>query len=87
MSISKLVIVESPFSGDIVRNVKYTRACMRDCLVKHGEYPLASHLLYTQIGVLNDNDIFERELGINAGLAWGNFAHATVVYTDIGIST
>ena len=82
---AKLVIVESPFAGEVEKNIAYARACLRDCFQK-GEYPLASHLLYTQPGILNDQDSTERSLGIAAGLAWGEFAEATVVYTDLGIS-
>lgn len=80
-----LVILESPFAGDVDRNVRYARACMRDCL-RRGEAPFASHLLYTQPGVLNDLVSDERELGIEAGLAWGRAADKTVVYTDLGLS-
>jgi hypothetical protein len=80
-----LVIVESPFAGDVERNLRYLRAVMRDCLLR-GEAPFASHALYTQPGVLNDNDAPERALGIRAGLAWGEMADKTVVYTDLGIS-
>jgi hypothetical protein len=77
------VILESPYAGDIDTNVAYARACLRDSL-QRGEAPLASHLLYPQ--VLNDSDIAERRLGIDAGLTWGEVAEATVVYTDRGIS-
>jgi hypothetical protein len=58
---------------------------MRDCL-RRGEAPFASHLLYTQPGILRDEVFEERELGINAGLAWSLAAEATVVYEDLGIS-
>jgi hypothetical protein len=81
----KLVLVESPYAGDIARNERYARACMADCL-KRGEAPFASHLLYTQPGVLRDEHPEERQLGIKAGFAWGCWADATVVYTDLGIS-
>lgn len=81
----KLVIMESPYAGDIERHVRYARLCVRDCLAR-GEAPLASHLLYTQPGVLRDEDPHERQWGIDAGLAWGSAASATVVYTDCGIS-
>lgn len=79
------VIVESPYAGDVEQNIAYARACLRDCLLS-GEAPIASHLLYTQPGVLDDAIPAEREHGINAGLAWGAVAEATVVYTDYGIS-
>lgn len=79
------VILESPYAGDIERTVRYARAAMADCLAR-GEAPFASHLLYTQPGVLDDAVPEEREKGIAAGLAWRNAADATVVYTDLGIS-
>lgn len=81
----RLVILESPYAGDIERNVAYARAAMRDCLIK-GDAPMASHLLYTQPGVLDDGEPEERARGIDAGLAWGAVASATVVYADLGVS-
>lgn len=82
----RLVILESPFAGDTVRNSTYGRACVRDSLLR-GEAPIASHLLYTQPGILDDNKIDERRLGIEAGLAWKKVAYASVIYTDLGISS
>lgn len=82
---TRLVILESPYAGDIAENVTYARACLRDSLLR-GEAPIASHLLYTQPGVLCDEVPAERAHGIEAGLAWGRVADATVVYTDRGIS-
>ena len=81
----RLVIVESPYAGDVETNLAYARECMRDCL-QRGEAPLASHLLYTQTGVLDDNVPEERQQGIAAGLEWAFMADATVVYIDLGIS-
>lgn len=85
----RLVILESPFAAPTPeerdKNVAYARAAMRDCLLR-GESPLASHLLYTQPGVLDDAEPEERALGIRAGLEWGQHAAATVVYTDRGTS-
>ena len=80
------VIVESPYAGDIDANVAYARRCVRDSLLR-GEAPIASHLLYTQPGVLRDEVTEERQHGIDAGLAWRSVAEASVVYTDRGIST
>ena len=88
--ISLLVILESPYAAPTLEgrqaNETYARAAMRDCL-QRGEAPYASHLLYTQHGVLDDADPAERALGIEAGLAWGAQAHKTVVYCDRGISS
>lgn len=83
------VILESPYAGasnaEIARNVRYARAALRDSL-QRGEAPIASHLLYTQPGVLDDAVPAERQQGIDAGLAWRTVAEASVVYTDLGIS-
>ncbi len=81
----KLVILESPYAGDIEKNVAYARACVRDSLSR-GEAPIASHLLYTQPGILSDDVPAERQWGIDAGLAWKAVAHGSVVYTDHGIT-
>lgn len=78
-------IVESPFSGDVEANIDYARACIRDSLLR-GESPIASHLLYTQEGILDDSDPLERAHGINAGHAWMHVCDAVVVYADRGIS-
>lgn len=82
----RLVILESPYAGDIEANVSYARACVRDSLARY-EAPIASHLLYTQPGILKDADPAERAQGIAAGLAWLHVANASVVYVDRGIST
>ena len=83
------VILESPFAADtaekVQENIDYARACLKDSLLR-GEAPMASHLLYTQPGVLDDTVAAERRLGIEAGLSWGALAEHTVVYTDLGIT-
>lgn len=81
------VILESPFAheGKFARNIAYARACMKHCL-NNSMAPFASHLLYTQCGVLDDLNPSERELGIDAGLSWGAGAKKTVVFVDLGIS-
>lgn len=82
----QLVIIESPFAGDLDTNIKFARACMRDSL-RRGEAPFASHLLYTQEEILDDDVPKERNWGIEAGLAWGKYASKTVVYTNLGITS
>lgn len=83
------VVLESPYAGAdhpaIMANVEYARRCVRDSLGR-GEAPIASHLLYTQPGILRDGVPGEREQGIAAGLAWLSGAEASVVYTDHGIT-
>ena len=83
------VILESPYAGtsaDVVeRNIEYARACLNDCL-QRGEAPIASHLLYTQPGVLDDAILKDRQLGIDAGHAWMVGAEVVVMYVDHGVS-
>jgi len=79
----RLVILESPYAGNITANLAYARAAMRDSL-NRDEAPLASHLLYTQM--LDDSDPGQRALGIKAGQAWLLKAEAVAVYIDLGIS-
>lgn len=85
----KLVILESPFAATngytVQENIEYARKCVRHSL-SLGEAPIASHLLYTQEGILDDNIPEERQWGIDAGLAWKQVANGSVVYTDRGIS-
>lgn len=85
----RLVILESPYAADTPERLElhlaYARAAMRECLLRD-EAPMASHLLYTQPGVLDDGLADERRLGIGAGLAWGRVAEATVIYVDLGVS-
>lgn len=79
------VILETPYAGDMAANVDFARQCMRDCLMRR-EAPFASHLLYTQDGVLLDHEPVERELGFLAAAEWLAQSEATVVYLDRGIS-
>ena len=44
-----LVTIESPYSGDIERNVEYLLECMHDSYMHRKEAPIASHLLYTRL--------------------------------------
>jgi len=81
--VKRRVILESPYAGDVQRNVAYAEAALADSL-KRGEAPFASHLLYTR--VLDDTIPSERGLGIGAGFAWGAVAEACVVYRDLGIT-
>lgn len=81
----KRVIIESPYAGDIEFNTLYARRCVRDSVLR-GEAPIASHLLFTQPGILRDEVPEERKMGIEAGLAWGHVADFHAFYTDLGWS-
>lgn len=82
----KLVIIESPFAGDVETNIAYAKAAVRDCLGRN-EAPYASHLFFTQDGLLDDSVPEQRKLGIEAGLAWGEAAKLTALYIDRGLSS
>lgn len=79
------VIIESPYAGDVERNLRYLRACLADSLAR-GEAPFASHAIYTHPGVLDDTKPEERRKGIEAGYVWWNSADAVVFYEDLGWS-
>jgi len=79
----KRVIIESPYSGNVEKNIKYAKKCLKDSLSR-GESPIASHLLLTQ--VLDDTKPEDRQQGINAGLAWLEVADLHVFYCDLGLS-
>lgn len=80
----RLVIIESPYAGEVDDNVKYAGQCLIDC-IKRGEAPIASHLLFP--GRLDDNVPEQRAQGMEAGLEWYRVAEASVVYIDRGISS
>lgn len=79
------VVIESPLAGQFQRNKEYAIACMRDS-ISRDEAPIASHLLYTLRGLLDDRVPEERALGMSMGFTWGTWADKIVVYTDLGIS-
>lgn len=79
------VIIESPFAGELSLNIYYARLAIRHSL-SLGESPIASHLLYTQHTILNDDISEERMWGINAGLEWKKVADKQIFYTDLGWS-
>jgi hypothetical protein len=89
----KRVLIESPFGtnpdgsradmGTMARNVEYARRAMLWCLRK-GYAPYGSHLLYPQC--LDDATPAERELGIQAGFAWGEAAELVIVFEDYGLT-
>lgn len=77
------VIIESPLSGQLERNLRYARLCLLDCLVR-GEAPFASHLLYTQ--VWDDREAKLRQWGMAAAQAWYAAADLCAPYLDLGMS-
>jgi len=64
----RLVIIESPYAGDIEANVEYAKRACLDSFGR-GETPFASHLFAPQF--LDDADEAERHAGISIGYHWG----------------
>jgi|SRR5579875_80606 len=81
----RCVVVASPYAGDIATNLRYARACVRDCM-RRDEAPLLPHLLYTHPEITNDRDPVQRQRGLDMGMAWARRADVLAVYTDRGIS-
>ncbi len=79
-----VVIVESPFAGDMEANRAYAIKACADCL-RRGEVPYASHLFFPQF--LDELKPEECELGLTAGYAMWPIASKIVFYVDLGIST
>lgn len=78
------IIIASPYSGNIERNVAYAREALRHSL-EQGEAPFAPHLLYPV--VLDDNAPKERERGMQAGFEWITTCDLVAFYIDYGWSS
>lgn len=90
------VIIESPYSGDVQRNIEYAWKCVRDSCSR-GEAPFASHLFYTvaidkekyaqeSLGQNDEAHWISREEGLRRCEAWRLVANKTVFYIDLGYS-
>jgi len=77
------VIIESPYQGDVSKNVKYLQECIKHS-ISLGEAPFASHQMYTQ--ALNDSSPRERCIGMEAGYTWMRYAYMVAFYVDYGMS-
>lgn len=92
------VILESPYAGDVKRNVDYAWRCVIDSC-RRGEAPFASHLLYTFAvdtsryareghgGGDDPEHWLTREAGLQRCEAWRRVAAKTVFYVDLGWSS
>jgi hypothetical protein len=84
------IIVETPYRSidpsEQQENIIYARKCMKDS-IRRGESPFASHLLYTQDGVLDDAIKDDRARGIEMNFNWLLKADLVAVYIDRGVST
>lgn len=90
-----IVMIESPYSGDIDRNVRYLLLCMTDAGLLHNELPYASHCYMTQHPrcknfYVSDYDkkwdVWTRETAIESSQRMRHRCDKTVFYTDRGWS-
>ena len=82
----KLVVIESPYAGDIERNLTYASRAMA-WAIERSMAPIASHLLYTQPGILDDAKPDQRTLGMFLGYEWMKQAHEVYFFEDYGWSS
>lgn len=84
----KRVVIESPYRAtdvySVAQHMAYLKAAMADSIARR-ESPIASHHLIPG-GVLDDDSPYERMLGIQCGLVWGELADLIAVYSDLGVS-
>jgi len=82
-----LVIIESPWRG--AKNIsiakEYLRACIRDSLFR-GEVPWASHAMLCWTEALLDEEVEQREEGIQINFQMIERADLIAFYVDKGLS-
>lgn len=78
-----IILVESPYAGDIQRNSEYARRAMLH-VIEQGHTPIVPHLLYPQ--VLNDSEPLQRERALEMCADLREQADAVWFFVDYGIS-
>lgn len=90
-----IVFLESPYSGDIDRNIRYLGLCGIDSSLLHGECPYASHAWMTQHPrskdyFVSDYDtkwnVLTRDEAIKRSQLMRHRLDFTVFYVDLGWS-
>jgi hypothetical protein len=93
---SKMVVIESPYSGDVDRNIRYLNLAMADSSVLYNEAPYASHSYMTQHGraskfFVSDYDdkwtVLSRDGAIKVSDTIRKRADLAVFYVDRGWSS
>ena len=95
-TIMSVVMIESPYSGNIDRNIRYLALCGFDSGILHDECSYASHGLMTQHPrsknlFISDYDkkwdVFTREQAIEMSQRIRKRCDKTVFYVDLGWSS
>lgn len=88
-------MIESPYSGDIDRNIRYLNLCIADAGLLRNEVSYASHLAMTQhprckkfyvSDFVEKWNVLTREQAIDASQRVRRRCDKTVFYTDLGWS-
>lgn len=92
----EIVMIESPYSGDIDRNVRYLQLAMLETGVIYGQLAYASHSYMTQ-HPLHKNyfvcdynpkwDVLTRDQAIEMSQRMRHRCDQTIFYTDLGWSS
>lgn len=78
-----MAVIESPLSGDHVRNFRFLLWCCRALWLVDGIHAVASHMLNPWF--MDDTKPDERKAGMNNPWCWGGEQH--FVFTDLGESS
>jgi hypothetical protein len=76
--------LESPYKGNVARNIRYAQFAAREMMFRYGEAAFASHLFYTQF--MDDEIPTERQLGVRSSIVWARAVRSIAVYADFGIT-
>jgi hypothetical protein len=91
-----VIMIESPYSGDIDRNIRYLALCSFDASVLYDECPYASHACMTQHPRKKDFfvsdydkkwDVLTRDQAIHMSQRMRSRCDKTVFYADLGWSS
>jgi len=94
--VMSVVVIESPYSGDIDRNIRYLALCGFDAALLHDELAYASHAWMTQHprakGLFVSDydpkwDVLTRNQAIALSQRMRHLATMTVFYVDLGWSS
>lgn len=77
-------VIESPYAGEIDRNIKYLERCIKFCAYI-GLAPYASHKMMTV--ALDDLNPAERILGIDCGLTYRRLVDRRIFFIDYDYSS
>lgn len=90
-----VVMIESPYSGDIDRNIRYLLLCVAETGTVYDEVPYASHLYMTQHPRCRDFytcdydekwTVLTRDIAIENSQSFRHRCDKSIFYTDLGWS-